>query len=242
MEDDLDVLAFGAHPDDMELMCGATLVKLVHKGYRVGVVALTAGEMGTRGTPEIRRQEFQAASKVMGLSAAKILDIPDGHVDMTQHNKLKVIREIRAYRPRIVFTPYWKTRHPDHAHCSHLVREGAFFAGLKKIDTGQPPYRPLRVAYCMELYDFRPSFVVDVSDTFDLKIKAMQAYQSQFFQPENAFREEETFISSKEFLDSVIAWGQYWGSKIGAKYGEPFYVRELLRVDDPVQLLNAPGF
>jgi len=196
--------------------------------------------MGTRGTSEIRRQEFQAASDIIGLSAAKILDIPDGHVNVNGRNRLKVIREIRTYQPRIIFTSYWKTRHPDHSHCSHLVREAAFFAGLKKIDTNQPPHRPFRIAYCMELFDFKPSFVVDVSDTFELKIKAMQAYRSQFFQQEDNNNDEATLISSKEFMRLVRASGQYWGGKIGVHYGEPFFVRELVGVEDPMQLLNLP--
>ena len=166
----LDALAFGAHPDDVELMCAATLVKLKNKGYKTGVVSLTRAELGTRGTPEIRKKENEKAAEILGLSANIILDIPDGRVAITEKNKLKVIRQIRKFKPTIVFAPYWKTRHPDHGNCSLLLKEAAFLSGLKNIDTNQEPHRPAKVIYYMELYYFAPSFIVDVSETFDDKI------------------------------------------------------------------------
>ncbi|HNW59497.1 MAG TPA: bacillithiol biosynthesis deacetylase BshB1 [bacterium] len=239
MNQSLDILAFGAHPDDVELMAGGTIIKLVQLGYRVGMISLTAGEMGTRGTPEIRRSEFTAAAGIIGLAMHEMLDIPDGGVAENEENKLKVIRAIRTWRPALVFAPYWETRHPDHAHCSHLVREAGFFAGLKKIETGQPQFRPQRLVYYCEHYHFTPSFVVDVSETFERRLEAIRAYKSQVFNPEAAEEgsEEKTHISSPEYFRSISARAEYWGGRIGVRYGEPFLVREVIGVRDPYELL-----
>lgn len=231
----LDVLAFGAHPDDVELTCAGTIIKLHAMGYKTGVVALTRGELGTRGTAELRKQEFEAAGNIMGLSVHKMLDIPDGQVMLNMANKLKVIREIRTYRPRIVFAPYWKVRHPDHGHASHLVREACFFAGLKKIETGQEAFRPNKVIYYAARFEFEPSFIVDVSDHHDKKVAAIQAYKSQFHNPEkDQYGDEETNISRPEFLEAIITRAKQYGSYIGVPYGEPFLVREPMRLEDPV--------
>lgn len=235
MNETVDVLAFAAHPDDVELMCAGTLIKLARLGYKTGVVSLTAAELGTRGTPEIRKQENEESARIMGLSVNHILDIPDGNVQVTEENKLRVIREIRSCQPKLVLAPYWETRHPDHGNCSLLVRQAAFLSGLKKIDTGQPHFRPFKIAYYMEMYDFAPSFIVDVSDSFADKLKAIRAYESQFHTPGQAGEAKDaTFISAPEFLQSIIARGQYWGNKIGAQYGEPFLVREAMKLNDPV--------
>jgi bacillithiol biosynthesis deacetylase BshB1 len=231
----LDLLAFGAHPDDIELTCAGTIIKLGSMGYKTGVVSLTHGELGTRGSAEIRAREFEAAGKVMGLSVHKMLDIPDADIAVTQENKLKVIGEIRAYRPRIVLAPYWRVRHPDHGHTSDLVREAAFFAGLKKIDTGQDAFRPYKVMYYAERFEFQPSFIVDISDAHEKKLRAIEAYQSQFHNPQkHKFGETETNISRPEFLDAIITRDKQYGSYIGVKFGEPFLVREPMRLDDPV--------
>jgi len=235
----IDVLAFGAHPDDIELTCAGTIIKLGAMGYKTGVIALTRGELGTRGTAEIRAQEFEAAGKIMGLSVHKMLDIPDGNVSVTQENKLKVIREIREHKPRIVFAPYWKVRHPDHGHASHLVREAAFFSGLKKIDTGQEAHRPFKVIYYPCRFEFAPSFIVDVSEYHEQKVAAMQAYKSQFHNPEkNKYGDEETNISTPEFLEAIITRDKQYGSYIGVKYGESFLVREAMRLGDPVDFFG----
>lgn len=232
---ELDALAFGAHPDDIELTCGGTIIKLGAMGYKTGVIALTRGELGTRGSVEIREQEFEDAGKMLGLAAHKMLDIPDGNVSLNEENKLKVIREIRRYRPKIVFAPYWQVRHPDHGHASHLVREAAFFSGLKKIDTGQEAFRPNKIIYYPGRFEFQPSFIVDVSDYHDQKVKAIQAYKSQFHNPEKEkYGDEETNISTPQFLEAIITRSKQYGSYIGVEYGEPFLVREPMRLDDPV--------
>jgi bacillithiol biosynthesis deacetylase BshB1 len=254
----LDVLAFGAHADDVELACGGTLIKLGALGHQVGVIALTRGEMGTRGTPEIRLREFDNSAEIMGLAAYSMLDIPDARVEATWENKLKVIAVIRAHRPRIVFAPYWNDRHPDHEQASRLVRESAYLAGLKKIDTGQEAFRPFRVVFYQGRFEFAPSFIVDTTGFYERKMDAIRAYQSQFYHPDEGGSASgsapgsaphsgssagagapETPISRPEFLDALEARDRRWGAQIGVKYGEPFLVREPLSVDDPVAFLGT---
>jgi len=234
---DLDALAFGAHADDVEMTCGATIIKLAALGYKTGVITLTRGETATRGTPEIRAEEFKKSAEIMGLAVHKMLDIPDGRVEVAWENKLKIIAEIRAYKPRIIFAPYWVERHPDHENTSHLVRESAYLSGLKKIDTGQDAFRPLRVVFYQSRFEFRPSFVVDTSGFYGRKMSAIMAYASQFHRPDRAGSgpgSEETSISRPEFLDHIEIRDRRYGAQIGAKYGEPFLIREALKVDDPV--------
>jgi len=233
----VDILAFGAHADDVELSCGGTLIKLAARGYKTAVITLTQGEMGTRGSAEIRAQEFAKAAVAMGLTAHKMLDIPDGRIEVTWENKLKIIAEIRTFRPRLVFAPYWIDRHPDHENASQLVRASAYLAGLKKIETGQESFRPVKVVFCQSRFEFAPSFVVDITDAHGRKMEAIRAYASQFHrpdQPESAPASGETLIGRPEFLDHIEARDRRFGAQIGAKYGEPFLVREALRVDDPV--------
>ena len=233
----VDVLAFGAHADDAELSCGGTLIKLAAMGYKTGIIALTRGEMGTRGSADIRAREFAAAAELMGLMAHKILDIPDARVDTTWENKLKIIAEIRAHKPRIILAPYWVDRHPDHENASLLVRAAAFLAGLKKIETGQEAFRPVKVVYCQSRFEFTPSFIVDISDAQARKMDAIRAYGSQFHRPDrpdSASASEETSIGRPEFLDHIEVRDRRYGAQIGVKYGEPFLVREALKVDDPV--------
>lgn len=231
----LDALAFGAHPDDVELSCAGTLIKLHCRGYKTGVISLTRGELGTRGSAEIRAEEFQEAAEIMGLSTHTILDIPDGNIEAKWENKIKVICKIRAHKPKIVLAPFWEDRHPDHGHTSHLVREAAFLAGLKRIETDQEAHRPYRVIYYPCRFEFRPSFIVDITEFHDCKMKAIQAYKSQFHNPEKShYGEEETNVSRAEFLEAIVTRAKQYGSHIGVSYGEPFLVREPLRLDDPV--------
>jgi bacillithiol biosynthesis deacetylase BshB1 len=234
---ELDALAFGAHADDVEIACGGTLIKLAALGRKTGAIALTRGEMATRGTPEIRAEEFKTSAKIMGLAEHKMLDIPDGRVEVTWENKLKLIAVIRAHRPKIIFAPYWVERHPDHEKTSHLVRESAYLSGLKKIDTGQAAFRPLRIVFYQSRFEFTPSFVVDTSGFFDRKMSAIRAYASQFHRPDGAEPGpgfEETSLNRPEFLDHIEVRDRKCGLQIGAKYGEPFLVRETLNIDDPV--------
>ncbi len=235
----LDAIAFGAHPDDVELGCGGTIIKLGAQGYATGVVALTRGEMGTRGTAEIRAQEFAAAAGVMGVSVHKALDMPDGRVESNWENKLKVIREIRTHRPRIVFAPYWVARHPDHEAASQIVREASYLAGLKKLDTGQDAHRPFKVLFYQSRFEFSPSFVVDISSAHDKKLEAIRSYGSQFDSPNRAdYGADETLISRPDFIQRIETRDRQYGTYIGVKFGEPFLVRETLRIDDPVEFFG----
>jgi bacillithiol biosynthesis deacetylase BshB1 len=232
---DLDALAFGAHADDVELGCGGTLIKLAGLGHQAGVVVLTQGEMATRGSAEIRAREFTNAATILGLTVHQMLDISDGRVEGTWENKLKIIGVLRAHRPKIVFAPYWVDRHPDHEEASRLVRQAAYLSGLKKIETGQPPFRPHKVIYYQTRFEFTPTFIVDISGVHGVKMSAVRAYESQFHRPGQAESgSEETLIGRPEFLDSIETRARHYGAQIGAMFGEPFLVREAIRVEDPV--------
>lgn len=236
---DLDALAFGAHADDVELGCGGTLIKLAAIGRKTGVIVLTQGEMGSRGSVKVRAQEYTESAKIMGLAAHQMLDIPDGRVEVTWENKLKIIETLRSYKPRIVFAPYWVDRHPDHEQTSYLVRAAAYLAGLRKLETGQSPFRPHKVIYYPTRYEFSPSFIVDISDSHEQKIKAVMAYRSQFrAQDDGASANEDTLIGRPEFLDSIETRDKRYGAQIGVKYGEPFFVREAIQVKDPVEFFG----
>ncbi|MGZ5495672.1 MAG: bacillithiol biosynthesis deacetylase BshB1 [Candidatus Aminicenantales bacterium] len=232
---DLDALAFGAHADDVELGCGGTLVKLSGLGHKTGVVVLTQGEMATRGSAEIRAREFTNSAGIMDLTVHQMLDIPDGRVEATWENKLKIIAVLRAHKPKIVFAPYWVDRHPDHEQASHLVRQAAYLSGLRKIETGEPPFRPYKIIYYQTRFEFTPSFIVDISDSHERRMDAVRAYESQFHRPGQAGPESDgTLIGRPEFLDTVETRARNCGAHIGAKFGEPFLVREAIRVEDPV--------
>jgi bacillithiol biosynthesis deacetylase BshB1 len=231
----LDVLAFGTHPDDLEISCGGTLVLLARRGYRVGAADLTRGELGTRGTPELRARETQAASRILGLTLRVNLGLPDGNIERSEDNLLRVIRLIREHRPRLVLAPYWEERHYDHVHASHLVAEAAFYSGLAKIETGQASYRPFRVLYYVGRVGFHPSFVVDVSAAFEAKMAALRSYRSQFHQAKAAASNEpETLISTPYAMEVFETLSRYYGALIGAPHGEPFLMREAMEVADPV--------
>jgi bacillithiol biosynthesis deacetylase BshB1 len=167
---------------------------------------------------------------VMGLATYKMLDIPDGRVESTWENKLKIIAEIRAYKPRIVLVPYWIDRHPDHENASQLVRASAYLAGLKKIETVEEAFRPVKVVFCQSRFEFAPSFIVDITDEYDQRMQAVRAFKSQFYNPDN--RERETTLSSPEFLEMLRTRCEYYGDRIGRKYGEPFFSPTPIGVSD----------
>lgn len=232
----LDALAFGAHVDDIELGCAGTLIKLTSKGYKIGACDLTEGELSTRGTVETRMQEAGKAAEIMGLSTRINLAIPDGNIENTLENRLKIIRVVREHRPRYIFVNYWKCRHFDHVHASTLVSEACFYSGLRKIDTGQEAFRPAIIFYYFLRHEFEPSFIVDVSDQFQRKMDSIMAHKSQFYDPES--QEPDTFISSKYFIDSIANRMKYFGLRIGVEYGEPLLVRESMRIDDPIEVFD----
>jgi bacillithiol biosynthesis deacetylase BshB1 len=243
----LDLLALAAHPDDIELGCAGTLIKLATRGYRTAAFTLTAGESGTRGTPEIRKREYEAAAKIMRVAQHGMLDIPDAGIEETQLNRLKLVRLIRQLQPRLVATMHWEARHPDHIHASHLVRDAAMISGLKNLDLSplvgveavhdelKRPWRPFRVLYTPERYEIPVSFIVDISDTYEEKMRAVLAHESQFHGANmHKYGAERTSISRPEFLEFIAAKNRQWGAMIGVKYGEAFIVRESVRIDDPV--------
>jgi bacillithiol biosynthesis deacetylase BshB1 len=237
----VDVLAFGTHPDDLEIACGGTLIRLSRKGYNLVAVDLTRGELGTRGSAEIRARETAAATQRLGLSLRVNLGIPDGNIELSQENLTAVIQTIRRYRPRLILAPYREERHYDHVHASQLVSEAAFYSGLAKIDTGQKSFRPFRVLYYVSRIEFTPSFVVDISGTFEAKMEAIRCYRSQFHQEPGGSQsfEPETMISTPLALEVFETITRYYGAMIGAKHGEPFVVREALEISDPVAFFGA---
>src|SRR5205085_11179914 len=176
----LDILAIAAHRDDVEQTCGGTLLKMAERGYRTGILDLTQGEMGTRGSAEDRAREAADAAQILKVSWRAALDIPDGRVENTWENRLKVARVIRQQRPRVVILPYWKGRHPDHYTCSVLGYEACFLAGLAKLELGAAPHRPFKIVYATLYYDIRPSFVVDITEQFEARLQSIYAYKSQF--------------------------------------------------------------
>ncbi len=237
----LDVLAIGAHPDDVEISCSGTIVKLVKQGRKVGICDLTEGELGTRGSREIRAEEAKAASGILGITARVNLRIPDGNVEISHENRLRLIRVIRHFRPEILLIPYWMERHPDHERAHRLSREAWFYSGLEKIrtvdnKTRQEPYRAPRYYMFMQAYEFTPSFIVDISSEFDRRMEAVRAFASQFHNPLST--ERETSLSRPEFLDMLRTRFEYFGSRIGRKYGEPFLSVEAVGIDDVLALVR----
>ena len=230
----LDVLVFAAHPDDAELSMGGTIAKLTSSGIKVGIVDLTRGELGTRGTAETRQREAFNAAIALKIAVRENLEMPDGNIKNTKENLTKVILEIRKYKPKIIFAPYFNDRHPDHIDASNLIKRAMFSTGLSKIKTfdkevPQNHYRPDRLYYYMQTYTFEPSFIVDISGFFDMKMKAVEAYSTQFHNPKS--KEPETFISRPEFINYIKSRAEYYGFSIGKMYGEPFFSEEKIELD-----------
>jgi bacillithiol biosynthesis deacetylase BshB1 len=230
----LDVLIFAAHPDDAELTMAGTIAKLTCNSFKVGIIDLTRGELGTRGTAETREKEASQAAIILKLALRENLLIPDGNIQRSKKNLMKVVMTIRRYKPKIIFAPYFNDRHPDHIDAGKLVKEAMFVSGLTKIKTfdkkvAQEAYRPSRLFYYMQTYSFEPSFIVDVSNYFDIKMKAVKAFETQFYDPKS--KEPETFISQPEFLSFIEARAKVYGFQIGKKFGEPFYCEEKIELD-----------
>lgn len=229
----LDLLAFGAHPDDVELGCGGTLAKEMSNGKKVGIIDLTAGELGTRGSAELRTLEANEASKILGLKTRENLNFKDGFFKNDENHQIKVIQVIRKYQPEIILCNALDDRHIDHPKASKLVSDSSFLSGLVKIDTSlngekQQPWRPKSVYHYIQWKNLSPDFVVDVSGFIEKKISAINAYKSQFYNPES--NEPETLISKKNFIDNVINKSADLGRLIGVDYAEGFNTQRLLGV------------
>lgn len=231
----VDILAFGAHPDDVELSCGATLHKAILSGKKAAIIDLTRGELGTRGTAEIRKKEANAAAEILGISFRENLGFPDGFVFNSKENQLEIIKKIRAYQPEIIFCNAIDDRHTDHAKSSALVRDACFLSGLKKLETinetgeRQTAWRPKTVYSYIQWKNIRPDFVVDVSSTIETKMTAVAAYKSQFYNPKS--NEPETPISSPNFFNSIRYRAADLGRLVGVGYAEGFKSERLIAVD-----------
>lgn len=250
MADTLDVLAFGAHPDDIELCAGGTMCLLATQGYRTGVVDITRGELGSRGSVELREQEARDAARIMGLAARENLSIPDGRIENTRENQLKVIRVVRRYRPHIVLISSLECRHPDHGAGARLTIDALFYSGLRKIETHdeqeggaeQEPWRPHHVLHYMQMVEFDPTFVVDVTSVWKERLRTLGAFKSQFYNTDyqSSKEEPETFVSNEGFFKWVEARARSYGYKVGAEYGEPFLYRHgPVGVGDLVNILSG---
>jgi bacillithiol biosynthesis deacetylase BshB1 len=224
----IDLLAVAAHPDDVEQTCGGTLIRMAEAGYRTGVLDLTAGDMGTRGSPEIRLEEAEAAGREMLLSWRGNLRMPDARLENTLAARMTIAAEIRRLRPRMVIVPYWEARHPDHYRAGEMTYEACFLAGLKRLDPYTEPHRPFKLIYSSLYANVTPSFVVDISAQFDRRMDALMCYVSQY----GASTASDLFPAETEIRERHAAIARYYGNLIGVKYGEPFVVRETMRVDD----------
>ena len=233
----LDVLAIAAHRDDVEQTCGGTLLKMAEQGHRTGILDLTQGEMGTRGTAEDRAREAAEAARILKVSFRQALDIPDGRVENTWENRLKIARTIRQQRPRVVILPYWQGRHPDHYTCSTLGYEACFLAGLSKLQledsSKEPlvdrPHRPFKIIYATLYYDIRPTFVVDITGQFEARLESIYAYKSQFTDQEAG---RNDFPAHAEIRERVSTMAHFYGMLAGVQYAEPFVQKEVGLVED----------
>jgi bacillithiol biosynthesis deacetylase BshB1 len=242
----LDVLAIAAHRDDVEQTCGGTMLKMSQLGHRTGILDLTQGEMGTRGSAEHRKREAEVAAKILAVAWRRALDLPDGRVENTWENRLKIAQVVREQRPRVVILPYWKGRHPDHYTASILGYEACFLAGLAKLDVSQTlstqhssfsetlaahgaPHRPFKILYATLYYDIRPTFVVDITGQFDARFESLMAYKSQFSDQEAG---KDLFPARAEIHSRIEAMARFYGMLGGVKYAEPFLQKEVGLVED----------
>ena len=228
----VDVLAIAAHPDDVELTCGGTLVKLKTLGRRFGIVDLTRGEMGTRGSDQIRRREGERAAEILGADFRETLDFGDGRVAGTREQELELIDVIRREKPRLVITSYPEDRHPDHARAGRLVTDCAFYAGLRKVETKHPAHRPQMTIHFSTNLVQEADFVVDVTSVIEIRRAAIRCFESQFHRPDSA--EPQTMLSQMSFLDAMDGRARHYGFLIGVEFGEGFTSRRPPRIDDPV--------
>jgi len=244
----LDILALAAHRDDVEQTCGGTLLKMAERGYSTGILDLTQGEMGTRGSAEDRANEAAEAARILKVSWREALDIPDGRVENTWENRLKVARVIREMKPRVLILPYWEGRHPDHYTASVLGYEASFLAGLAKLpisdqppsasgsksfydygSSGVAPHRPFKIIYASLYRDVRPSFIVDITDQFETRYASLMAYKSQFTDQQAG---TGIFPAQAEIRARVESMARFYGMLGGVNYGEPFVQKEVGLVDD----------
>jgi len=227
----IDLLAIAAHPDDVEQTCGGTMLRMADAGYRTGIIDLTAGDMGTRGTSETRIEESHAAAKILKVTHRENLHFPDARLENSMAGRMTLAHRIRELRPRTVILPFWQGRHPDHYRASEIGYEACFLAGLRKIDQYTEPHRPYKIVYSSIYANVTPSFVVDITQYFEKRMESLLAYKSQYSGGTGLFPEESEI---RERLSSVA---RFYGNLIGVRYGEPYVVKEAMRIDD---IMNMP--
>jgi len=229
----LDVLAVAAHPDDIEQTCGGALLKMAEAGYSTGALDLTAGEMGTRGTPELRIEESREAARILQIKFRENLRMPDARLENSLPLRLTLATVLRRLKPRVLVLPYWEARHPDHAVASTLAIEAAFIGGIRKMDADSEPHRPFKVVYASLYANVTPSFVVDITGQFERRMESLFAYHSQYDEQSDG---AGLFPKREEIYDRLRSIARFYGNLIGVKYGEPYVVKETFRVDDLVTL------
>lgn len=235
----VDILAIGAHPDDVEMICGGTLAKMIDRGRSVAIIDMTRGEMGTRGTPEMRAAEAQAAAESLGVVERLNLDLGDGRLANTEAARISVTEQIRRLRPKLVLTHYWDDLHPDHSATGHIVRDTMYPAGFAHFPAAGDPYRPNEYLFFMAHFPFEPSFIVDVTGYHEKKMESVRCYASQLHN--DGADGLETWISQPTFLKRLEARARHYGAMICTEFGEPYLVRRPVPVTDPVQLYEPFG-
>lgn len=230
----VDILTIAAHPDDVELTCSGTLIRMVSQGYSVGILDLTQGEMGTRGTPEIRAAEAEAARKVIGAKFRERMNLGDSRLIASIENRLAVAERIRMAKPRTVILPFWEGRHPDHYTAATIGYEACYAAGLKQLPVAGAPHRPKKILYASMYWEVKPSFLVDVSSQFQQKLQAIHCFASQFAGDLKDIT--ELYPAWGRLLDRVTTQCKYYGHLMGVDYAEPFVVKEVMSVDDIVDM------
>ncbi len=229
----VDILAIAAHRDDVEQTCGGTLLKMRSLGLETGILDLTQGEAGTRGSAAERAAEAEAAGRILGVRRRQALDLPDGRVENTYENRLKIVRVLRELRPRVVILPYWQGRHPDHYTTAILGYEACFLSGLARLETGAAPHRPYKVLYASLYADVRPTFVVDITPFVEERYRSLMAYRSQYA---NAEQGSALFVPEEEIRERTLAEARHYGQLAGVRYAEPFVQKEVGLVDDLMTL------
>ena len=232
----IDCLAFGAHPDDVELFCSGLLAKLTKQRYTTGIIDLTRGELSSNGTPEIRESEAKKASEILQVTIRQNLEFQDGNIENNHQNRIEIIKQLREYQPDLILLPYWEDRHPDHVAASKIITDACYYSGLSKIDTNHEPHRPKTILNYMMHSIFTPSLIVDISKEMDTKIKAIKSYESQFGQSDG--KNNETYINKPEFFDSIVNRAKFYGYEINAKFGEPYYYKGIFKIDNIMSVFS----
>jgi bacillithiol biosynthesis deacetylase BshB1 len=234
----LDILAIGVHPDDVELGCSGTIINEIKRGKKVGIVDLTQGELGTRGSIESRYRESATAAMIMGVQVRDNLKMRDGFFENNEENKLKLISAIRKYQPEIVIGNVLHDRHPDHGRAGNMIADSCFLAGLAKIETKdengktQPRWKPSYVLHYIQDWYHEPDLLIDISEVFEQRMKSIEAYSSQFYSGGSSREGPQTYISSPDFLESIIARARMFGKRIGVKYAEGFISEKTIGIQN----------